>query len=180
MTTTDRPDDRSMTFAYADPPYFGMGKKMYGDKHPEAHIWDTQEAHVDLLEKLAREYPDGWAYCTNPKELYWQLPHCPEGTRIAAWVKTWHQIRPTTTQFAWEAVLWCSQRKDPKRPMVRDWVSGVTARQRGLQGAKPSYFNRWILDLLAYREGDVVVDLFPGTDGMADTLSQATLPFHAA
>lgn len=34
-----------MKFAYADPPYFGQGKKLYGKHHPEAAIYDTLDAH---------------------------------------------------------------------------------------------------------------------------------------
>ena len=30
-----------MRFAYADPPYYKQGKRLYGD-HPDAHIWDTK------------------------------------------------------------------------------------------------------------------------------------------
>ena len=34
---------------------------------------------------------------------------------------------------------------------------------KGLVGAKPEAFCRWVLDLLGYVEGDEVVDVFPGT-----------------
>ena len=94
-----------MKFAYADPPYFNQGKKRYGEFHPEAAIWDKQEAHIDLINKLVEEYPDGWALSCNPRDLQWLLPHCPETVRVCSWVKTFHQIRPTTVQFAWEPVL---------------------------------------------------------------------------
>jgi len=36
-----------MHFAYADPPYYKQGKRLYGD-HPEAHIFDTKQGHLDL------------------------------------------------------------------------------------------------------------------------------------
>jgi len=94
-----------MKFAYADPPYFNQGKKRYGEFHPDAAIWDKQEAHIDLINKLVDEYPDGWALSCNPRDLQWLLPHCPETVRVCSWVKTFHQIRPTTVQFAWEPVL---------------------------------------------------------------------------
>lgn len=92
--------------------------------------------------------------------------------------ETWHQIRPTTTQFAWEPVIWRGGRVNPKRaPMVRDWLTCAVTRQTGLKGAKPAQFNRWVLDLLGYQEGDVVDDLFPGTGSMAATLDRTPLQF---
>lgn len=154
-----------MKFAYADPPYLGQGKKRYGD-HPDAAIWDTKNAHLALVDKLNAEY-DGWALSCNPADLRWLLPHCPEDTRVACWVKTFHQIRPTTVQFAWEPVLFRGMRKDHKRkPMVRDWFSHVTTRKKGTIGAKPEAFNRWVLELLNYQDGDELHDLFPGSGGM--------------
>jgi hypothetical protein len=158
-----------MKFAYADPPYFGQGKKRYGE-HPKAAIWDTKEAHWQLIESLNENY-DGWALSCNPTDLHWLLPHCPSDTRIACWVKTFHQIRPTTVQFAWEPVLFRGSRKNNKRkPMVRDWFSHVTTRKKGTIGAKPDAFNRWVLDLLNYQIGDELDDLFPGSGGMTATI----------
>ena len=54
-----------MKFAYADPPYYQQGKRLYGD-HPEAHIWDTKQTHLDLIARLHTDYPDGWALSCNP------------------------------------------------------------------------------------------------------------------
>lgn len=51
-----------MRFAYADPPYLGMGAKMY--KRAE---WDKPETHAALIERMQTEYPDGWAWtCETP------------------------------------------------------------------------------------------------------------------
>ena len=156
-----------MKFAYADPPYFNMGKKMYGHLHEEAAIWDDKESHRNLIERLKNEYPDGWAMSCNPSNLHWLLiGH--EDIRVCAWTKTFHQIRGTTNQFAWEVVLLGGGRKDNKRkPMVRDWLSCPIAMKKGLQGAKPDKFNDWILDLLNFQIGDELDDLFPGSNGMA-------------
>lgn len=158
-----------MKFAYADPPYFKMGKKLYGDLHPEAGKWDTQEAHLDLMNELIVNY-DGFAYSSNPRDLHWILPEFPE-LRVCAWVKTFHQIRPTTVQYAWEIVLLHGGRKDNKRkPMVRDWFQGNATRKKGLAGAKSLEFNTWILELLNYKKGDELHDLFAGTGGMAEAI----------
>jgi hypothetical protein len=163
----------TMKFAYADPPYHGMGKKMYGELHPEAAKWDDKQSHIDLIAELTEKYPDGWAFSCNPRDLAWLLPHCPEETRVCVWTKTFHQIRPTTVQFAWEPVLLYKGRKDHKRkPMVRDWLSCAAARKKGLQGAKPDQFNDWVLQLLNAQKGDTIVDLFPGSNGMADAIAR--------
>lgn len=159
-----------MKFAYADPPYFKQGKKHYGKLHDAADIWDGKQAHLDLIDRLIREYPDGWALSCNPAELPWMIQH--EGIRVCAWVKTFHQIRGTTVQYAWEAVLLYGGRKDNKRkPMVRDWLSCRIAMKKGLTGAKPTEFNLWILDLLNFKNGDVLDDLFPGTNSMAEAIA---------
>lgn len=165
-----------MKFAYADPPYFGCGKSLYGKHHPEAAVWDDPQTHVDLAHKLVDEYPDGWVLSLNPRDLKMYLNALPDDVRVGSWVKTFHQIRPTTTQHAWEPVVFRGGRKDNKRnPMVRDWIQANATRQRGLPGAKPDTFNRWVLDLLNYQEGDTVDDLFPGTGGLSKVLDQGVL-----
>ncbi len=165
-----------MKFAYADPPYFGCGKSLYGAHHDEAAVWDDEQTHRDLALRLVDEYPDGWVLSLNPRDLRLYLPVLPDDVRVGAWVKTWHQIRPTTTQHAWEPVLFRGGRKDNKRtPMVRDWLQANATRQRGLPGAKPDEFNRWVLDLLNYQDGDTLDDLFPGTAGMAAAVAQGVL-----
>jgi hypothetical protein len=157
-----------MKFCYADPPYFKNGQSKYG--YPE---WDKKERHVELVRQLTREYPDGWALSCNPADLQWLLPSCPEETRVCVWCKTFFQIRPTTIQYAWEPVLVYKGRKDNKRqPMVKDWLACMRAHKKGLQGAKPSAFNKWILTLLNYKNGDVLVDMFEGTKGMSKAVKE--------
>jgi hypothetical protein len=164
----------SHKFAYADPPYYKQGRKKYGQFHDEAHIWDDKQTHIDLIDKLMSEYPDGWALSCNPANLNWMIAGR-ENLRICSWVKTFHQIRPTSVQFAWEAVILCGGRVDNKRkPMVRDWISGVATKRKGLPGAKPDYFNDWILALLNYKSGDILDDLFPGTNGMAEAVKRVS------
>jgi hypothetical protein len=160
-----------MRFAYADPPYYKQGKRLYGD-HPEGHIWDEQQTHVDLVRKLTADYPDGWALSCNPSDLAWLLPHCPN-VRVCVWAKTFHQIRPLcSVQYAWEPVLVHGGRQIKNRkPMVRDWLACARSMRKGLVGAKPAEFNVWILDLLGYiPEHDTIDDLFPGTHGLKKVL----------
>lgn len=161
---------QAVKFAYADPPYYKLGKRWYGKLHTEAAEWDKKETHLALIERLINEYPDGWALSCNPAQLPWMIKH--DGIRVCAWAKTFHQIKPTTVQYAWEAVLLYGGRKDNKRkPMVRDWMSSSIALRKGLVGAKPLAFNLWILDLLNYQPGDELHDLFPGSNGMAEAIA---------
>lgn len=161
-----------MKFAYADPPYYKQGVKRYGDKHKNADIWDDKQAHYELIEILMKDFADGWVLSCNPQDLHWLLPAAPT-TRVCVWAKTFHQIRQTTTQYAFETVLLYGGRVNNKRkPMVRDWISGVPTRKKGLVGAKPEYFNLWVLDLLNFSVGDELVDLFPGTNGMSNAIEK--------
>jgi hypothetical protein len=154
-------------FAYVDPPYHGMGKKMYGELHSEAAKWDDKQSHIDLLARIAEEYPDGWVFSCNPKDLPWLLPTMPEGTRVGAWVKTFFQIRKVHTQYAWEPILFSGGRIHKGRnPMVYDWLSCPRNLKRGVPGAKPDKFNDWVIKLLNAQEGDEVVDVFPGSGGL--------------
>ena len=165
-----------MKFAYADPPYYGRAKEIYGKHHPDAGDWDNKQTHIELIEKLCSEYPDGWAYSCNSKDLPWILPACPEDIRIGAWCKTWHQIRPTSTQWTWEPVIWRTVKKDPKRPMVRDHCISPMETGKIVAGAKPHSFNRWVLDLLLYDPAtDTIDDLFPGSGSLAITLTEQKL-----
>jgi hypothetical protein len=164
-----------MRFAYADPPYFGNGKKRYGE-HPEAAMWDDQQAHVELVNQLVAEFPDGWALSCNPADLRWLLPVCPEEVRVAAWTKTFHQIRHVHVQYAWEPLLFVGGRHDPAhKPMTRDWHSCVATRNKGTIGSKPDSFNLWVLEILGFNHGqDELVDMFPGSGGMTRFVETAS------
>jgi hypothetical protein len=154
-------------FAYADPPYYTLGKKLYGKFHAQAADWDSKGKHLELIQKLINEYPDGWALSCNPANLQWMLPAVPEKARVCAWIKPFHQIRKVSVQYAWEAVILFGGREDKKKnPMVRDWLSCVPTLMKGLPGAKPDKFNDCVLDLLNFKNGDTIEDLFPGTNGM--------------
>ena len=160
-----------MKFAYADPPYLGMGKK-YSSLHSEAEIWDNPKSHTDLVERLSDEYPDGWAVSLSVPSLKLYLSACPSDVRIGTWTKTFHQIRVNVPiQYAWEPVIWRGGRKEtPVKPMVRDWYSGRIAMNKNFYGAKPQDFNLWVLNLLQYRKGDTLDDLFPGSGSMSEAI----------
>ena len=167
---------RQMKFAYADPPYYGRAKEIYGKLHNDAGKWDLKETHHELIKLLTTNYPDGWALSCNSKDLPWLLPACPNDIRIASWCKSWHQIRPTSTQWAWEPLIWRTVKKEPKRQMVRDYLVTGMQTKTNTPGAKPNVFNRWVLDLLIFDPTeDTLDDLYPGSGSMAKTMTEQKL-----
>lgn len=177
-----------MRFAYADPPYLGCGR-LYAKDHPEALIWDNPRTHQELIERLAAEYPDGWALSCHTPSLRVLLPMCPDDVRIGAWVKPFHVykkgVRPA---YAWEPLLYRGGRntnppmppKGGKAITPKDFLAANITLRKGLTGTKPPVFNQWVLDLLGYREGDTLDDLFPGSGGMAEALARRPLDLGEA
>jgi hypothetical protein len=155
--------------AYADPPYLGCGK-LYKGHHAEAGVWDTLNAHKELIESLAQY--DAWAMSLHTPSLRHILPLCPADCRVAAWVKPFANFKPGVNPgYCWEPVIFRGSRKRERtEDTIRDWVSANITMQKGLPGAKPIEFCLWILDLLGFQDGDEMVDLFPGTDAMAAAL----------
>lgn len=167
-----------MRIAYADPPYLGMGKKMYGKLHPEASVWDNAQSHIDLMRSLDDEY-NSWGFSLTTNSLRVLLPESPEGARVAAWVKPFASWRPSyRVQYTWEPIIFKTEQSGGWRngvPSVRDHISCNIAMKKGLQGSKPDGFNDYILDLLGYKNGDEFVDLFPGTNGMQEAIDRANV-----
>ena len=63
-------------------------------------------------------------------------------------------------------------------PVVADllslsWQVGTRGNARIVTGQKPPGFCRWVLDLLGYRDGDTLDDLFPGSGVMSRVAAQA-------
>lgn len=164
-----------MRFGYADPPYLGLGKRLYG--FPE---WDSPERHRDLIAQLCAEFPDGWALSLSTPSLFTLAPMFPEGTRLAAWVKPFASFKPNVNPaYAWEPVAFAGGRKrDRMEDTTRDWHSENIALKKGLPGAKPAKFGGFIESLLGARASDTIVDLFPGTGGLHGlcTWERATPP----
>ena len=42
--------------------------------------------------------------------------------------------------------------------------------KKNFYGAKPLDFNTWILNLLQYKKGDTLDDLFPGSNSMSEAI----------
>lgn len=53
---------RTVKFAYADPPYPGHTKRKLYANDPQCAEVD----HAELVARLVRDFPDGWALSTYP------------------------------------------------------------------------------------------------------------------
>lgn len=162
-----------MRFAYADPPYPGQAKRLYGD-HPD---FAGEVDHSALIERLVGDYPDGWALSTGAKWLPEVLRLCPEGVRVLAWVKTDAPPFTLRVQYTWEPViLWGGRPFEGGPRTVRDSLvapssgamgSGVHRDGPGhVIGRKPPRFCRWIFEVLGAESGDTMDDLYPGSGGV--------------
>lgn len=175
--TKAEPIRLGLHFAYADPPYFSCGARYYG--HPE---WDERQTHLELITRLTNDYPDGWALSTRSADLSWQLPACPEDIMVAAWTKPFSGSARKNVRIyrVWEPVIYRTTRRSTNSsaaPRTRDALILNPTRMLGFIGAKPPAFNRWVLDLLGYVDGeDTLDDLFPGTHSMRAAQDAAIFP----
>lgn len=174
-----------MKFAYADPPYYGCCG-LYDHHHPDGRCWDDLSTHMALVERLKREFQDGWAMSCTSGSLRHLLPLCPERARVAPWLKTFGAFkRGVRPAYMWEPVIFYGGRnpghgyahKPPERGGKQntpkdfaivggDALAEPITLKKGLTGAKPEAFCKWVLDLLNVQSEDEVVDLFPGTGVM--------------
>jgi hypothetical protein len=154
-----------MILAYADPPYLGCGAKHYKQHHSLAADFDKVETHARLIERLSKEFPDGWALSLHTPSLRTLLPLCPEGARVGAWVKPFASFKPGVNPgYCWEPVIFVGGRRRGRAlPTLRDYVSCNITLKRGLTGVKPEAVCCWIFDMLGMVPGDEMHDLFPGS-----------------
>ena len=161
-----------MRMAYADPPYIGRGSGYYD--HPDSRAYREPAAHVALIAKLDAEY-DGWAVSCSSPSLPDLLAGAPAGIRVAAWVKPFAAYKANIRiAYAWEPVIFKAgrDRSADGAPIGRDYLAEKITLQKGLTGAKPVAFCRWVLDLLGYVDGDELEDVFPGTGVMGRVAAQ--------
>ena len=153
-----------MRFCYADPPYLGCGA-LYAEHHADAAVWNTEQAHRQLIGRMVAEYPDGWALSASSPSLQTILPMCPADCRVLAWVKPFAVFKPNVgVAYAWEPVIVRGgRRRSRAQRTIRDWLAAEITLRKGLTGAKPPEFAHWLLDVLNVQPGDQMDDLFPGT-----------------
>ena len=171
----ETPSD-SLTFGYADPPYIGQAEKHYSEDPACAEV-----DHVQLIRRLNKEFPSGWALSFSSVS-FGQLvasvavahglsledllkDGLPPGYRVASWVKPFSSFKVNVNPaYAWEPVLFKGGRKRGRElPTIRDWVSENITTGRGTHGAKPRGFCIWVFQMLGARRGDQLVDLYPGS-----------------
>lgn len=171
-----------MKLAIADPPYLGRGARWYGsgrghynrprnsDVHPEADIWDSPAAHVDLVERLCQEF-DGWVIAGAPDSLSVYLPACPGDTRVLVWHRGNGIPSGSRVSEQWEFVLAYvppTRRGRGRDLPTSDVLTAGVPKMAGFTGAKPPKWTRWVLDVLGYRpDEDELTDMFPGSGAVA-------------
>jgi hypothetical protein len=164
-----------MRFAYADPPYPGRAKRYYGS-HPD---YKGEVDHEELIGRLCRDYPDGWALSTGPTMIQDVLGLCPAGVRVGIWHNTnsKHPGAINDWWWCWEPVIICGGRRSQVRALTECGASGQAGR---FVGAKPAQFTRWVLGLLGAVPEDTVDDIFPGSGAVGLVIeewrSQPVLP----
>jgi hypothetical protein len=164
--------------AYADPPYPGLAHRYYKD-HPD---YAGEVDHAALFTRLAADFPDGWALSTSAKVLRSVLALSPAGTMVAAWVRGERPVRSLRPLSAWEPVLYCGGRSMLLEPNERrtDTLVHFSRPRLGdpqrVIGQKPAAFAGWLFRLLGLRPGDELVDLFPGSGGIARAWAYACRP----
>jgi hypothetical protein len=164
----------SLRFIYADPPYVGCSK-LYPE-HPDSARWDDPTEHVALMSHMDDNF-DGWALSCSVPSLPELSIAMPAGARIAAWVKPFAAYkRNVRVAYTWEPVIWkrtAARREDD--PVGRDHLSCQITMQKGLTGAKPEAFCRWLQVLWGWQPGDEIIDVFPGTGVMGRVADELRL-----
>jgi hypothetical protein len=166
--------------AYADPPYPGKSRIYVG--HPD---YAGEVDHKRLVEQLVTEFPDGWALSTSSEALGDVLASCPTSVRVAAWFRGERPTRSWSPLRAWEPVVFAGGRPilssvDDRRLDALVKVSRARTTDPGrVVGAKPAAFIWWMFDLLGALPGDDLVDLFPGSGGVARAWRYVSAPAAA-
>lgn len=173
-----------MKLVIADPPYppfngaggrknrasrwYGTGQRSTTDRpadvHPGAADWDDPARHRSLLVELL-DTSEGFAIATSPDGIAAYGP-LPAAARIMAWLKPNAQPGAHRLRSLWEPViLYPPVGRRTNRGGVGSVPDTLVAPvgRGAFRGAKPEAWTHWVLDALTYRDGDEVVDMFPGS-----------------
>jgi hypothetical protein len=176
-------------FAIADPPYYGRAVRWYGeggcgagygknqaDNHPEAHIWDKPEAHLQMLKNLRTNY-DGFAIATSVMGLnvYLQEIDLSQGSgyRLAIWHKPLSSPSGSRIRNVYEPVIIYipQDRRGYANHERLDDLRTINIERNGFVGAKPQGWVEWVLDLMGATRDDEVDDLFHGSGAVTQALN---------
>lgn len=169
-------------FAYADPPYPGLARRYYGCEEVD---------HGELIARLCRDYPDGWALSTSADAL--NTPHpksgapegvlalCPPGARICPWVRGSRPGVSYRARVAWEPLIVVGGRQ--RRLSVAEdlddvllWGGRQHSHPGALVGMKSAAFCEWMFRLLGAERQDTLDDLFPGSGAVTRAWGLYTSP----
>jgi hypothetical protein len=189
--------DRHLTMAYADPPYIGQAKKHY-EGHPD---YAGEVDHGALVERLVRDYPDGWALSLSSPSTHIVLDHCRDhgldlmagDIRLCAWFKPFAAFKANVrVAYAWEPIIIKpAERLDGAMP-TRDFIESLAlfdldlavrepiTMRRGLAGAKPERVCHWLFGAMGLRRTDELHDLFPGSGAVARAWETWTMQLEVA
>lgn len=174
-----------MRFAYADPPYLSCCG-LYGHHHgDDDRCWDDPETHRALIERLQTAFPDGWGAVGLQSFTGYHLAHVPtrsQNSRLGEAVLR-VQTRCQTGLCLGAGHLrrgpqpiqgyrHAPPEKGGKQTTPKDFLAESITLKKGLTGAKPAAFCRWVLDLLNVQAGDELIDLYPGTGIMGEILRE--------
>lgn len=188
-------DGHPRRLAYADPPYPGLSRRYYGNHRDYAGEVDHAELVAGLvagydawaLSTSARALPMVLRLCPDSVRVgAWVRGGRPHST-AAVPVSSWEPVifggaiasrrRATgvaaaghddTSRDRHSTDDVAEHRRDATR--YDSLVHGVTVRATDperVTGAKPAAFARWVFELLDARPGDTLVDVFPGSGGIA-------------
>ena len=168
-------------FAIADPPYYGRAQRWYGvggcgvghgkgqaDQHPEAHIWDTPEAHLNMLKDLQLNY-DGFAIATSVMGLNVYLKEIDlrqgSGYRLCVWHKPISAPSGSRIRNVYEPVIIYipSDRRGYAEHKRMDDLKTINIKPNGFVGSKPMEWVEWVIDLMGATKADQIDDLFHGS-----------------
>jgi hypothetical protein len=181
--------DEALNYCIADPPYLGRAERWYGptgcgiakgkgraSAHELAHVYDTVQAHRELVETLQNNY-DGWAIAMSVHSLSTYLSFVEtdsrNGIRVAVWNKP--NAVPSGNRILnnWEPVLLKvpKSRRGQKTGKTCHDVLTCAPPHNGFVGAKPIEWTRWVLKMLGVQDQDEVTDMFPGSGMVTVALS---------
>ena len=179
-----------MRLAIADPPYLGRADRWYGSgrghrggigraaAHEAAAEWDDPATHRQLVARLEAEY-DGWAIAAAADSLPVYKSFLPAGVRTCIWVKG--NAVPSGSRVAnqWEPVfVRVPEGRSAHRTgaAVSDVLTAGISYRHNYVGSKPYPWTHWVLELLGYRQGDEVHDLFAGSGAVTLATELYELP----